>query len=958
MTDLPSGTVTLLFSDIEGSTRLSRVLGQDFVDIIETHRRLLRVVFERHAGVEVGTEGDSFFVVFEDAAQAVAAAVEAQRVLVAHRWPDETRIQVRIGLHTGQPALVGDDYLGYDVHRASRISSSAHGGQVVISDATRQLVGITDNEISFSDLGEHQLKDLDRPEHIYQVVADGLPAQFPPLRSLSPVRNNLPGSLSSFVGRETELDRLCALTKRHRLVTVTGPGGTGKTRLGLEAARRLVPNYPDGVWFVELGALTDPRLVVQSIALTIGLRDMTGRQPVEAIAEYAHGRRMLIVLDNFEHVMAAGSSVGELIRTTAELDVLVTSREVLRLRGEREFQVPPMLLPVSPSAPAADLERYESVRLFIERTRETVPDFALTDDNAAAIAEICRRLDGLPLAIELVVARIKVQSPRELLRRLDRALVLLTSGSRDLPERQRTLRSTIEWSFDLLDEKEQTLLARLSVFHGRVDMPTVEAVCGSADVDTVSVLSALADKSLVQHGAGQGEAAFWMLETIKQFAHEKLVERGDEESYLTRHAEHYRDLAEQAATGIFSAEQVAWLDRVDREIDNIQAAIRWSLEQGEVHRAAAIGEGVHAGWWIRGNYSSGRYWLGEVLAGGVDDPVMRANVLIANARLAMLQGAYDEANSGLVEASHTGRQLGDEILTARALSERFALRIKNGEFGVEDPAEEALAVFRRHDDISAEGEMLIRVGGESALAGRFTEAISTFERALGLLRSAGNVWGAASALNNIAYMAALEGRFAEALRSSHESREMFRAVQTKDGLATVSDTLALVMVGLGDLGEAIVLYEQSLELFKDMGNRREVASVLAHLGRVRIERGDLERAGQCLGEALEIALETNEPAVQAFAFDGIAALLLRSGQLEISAQLFAAAGNLREKEDVQLAAFDQQRLNRDLGFLADRLRSEGVTAATAESGSATREAMAEVALAAIRSFRTAPQVTV
>jgi predicted ATPase len=908
---------------------------------------LLRDVFSRYSGVEVGTEGDSFFVVFTRASDAIAAAVEGQHALAAAQWPGGAEIKVRMGLHTGEPVVIGSDYLGYDVHRASRIASSAHGGQVVVSQATRSVAEPVGSDIGFSDLGEHRLKDLDQPERLYQVTATDLATAFPPLRSLSAVRNNLPAAVSSFVGRERLLERLAGLLDGHRFVTVTGPGGTGKTRLALEAARSLAPRYPDGVWFVELATTTDPALVAETVASTIGLRDITGCQPIQVVAQYAAGKRLLLVLDNFEHLMPAAATVGELASAAAGVTILVTSREVLHLRGERELPVPPMRLPSVTAQAASEVAGIESVRLFIERTRETVPDFELTDDNAAAIAEICRRLDGLPLAIELVVARIKVQSPRELLRRLDRALVLLTSGSRDLPERQRTLRSTIEWSFELLDEAEQALLARLSVFHGRVTMPTIEAVCGDVHANVVGVLSALVDKSLVQHGAGNREAVFWLLETVREFAREQLAYQGLENQCLAAHAQHYRRMAQDAASGIFGPDQVRWLERVAGEHDNVHAAIRWSLEQGDVETAAVIAEGVHAYWWIRGNYGSGRYWLREVLAAGVDDPLLQARLEVAQARLAMQQGAHDEANNALLDAYRTATEHGDELLTARVLSERYALWVKNPACGVEDPAETALAAFRRHGDASAEGELLIRIGACQASAGRLGEAITTFQRALKVLRPTGNVWATAAALNNIGYLTALDGRFPEALPCLHESREIYRVLQTKDGLASVSDSLALVMVGLGDLGEAVVLYEEAVELFREMGNRREMAAVLAHMGRARLERGDPHRAADCLREALEVAVASREHEAEAFALDGIAALLLHRGDAAKAAELFAAADLLRDKEGIPLAKADRMRRDRDLAQLARQGHSEDADAlAAARESLVLSDTLIETALAA------------
>jgi predicted ATPase/class 3 adenylate cyclase len=500
MTELPTGTVTFLFTDIEGSTRLLQGLGERWQPVLEDHNRFLRHAIRDAGGIDLRTEGDAFFAVFQSAPAAVAAVAAAQRALAAHPWPEDAQVRVRMGLHTGEGAVGGDDYVGLDVHRAARIAATGHGGQVLVSSTTAELVGggLPDG-MDLRDLGEHRLKDLARPERIFQLTVDGLPAEFPPIRSLE-TPTNLPVQRTSFVGREREVARVKELLRGPGLLTLTGPGGSGKTRLAIQAARTLLDDYPDGVFLTELGPITDPLLVPATIANAVGIKTEGVRPVMDTLTEQLRDREMLIVLDNFERVLPSAPAVGELLDAGPRLRMLATSREPLHVAGEKELAVPPLALP-DPDAAASpdDLLRTEAVGLFVQRATAVDPEFHLTDENAEAVADLCRRLDGLPLAIELAASRVKLLSPQAILERLEHRLELLTGGPVDVPARQRTLREAIGWSHDLLDEAERTLFRRLSVFAGGWTLDSAEAVADSkGGLDVIELLGSLLDKSLVE----------------------------------------------------------------------------------------------------------------------------------------------------------------------------------------------------------------------------------------------------------------------------------------------------------------------------------------------------------------------------------------------------------------------------------------------------------------------------
>lgn len=532
MDELPTGTVTFFFTDVEGSTRMLQALGEQWPRMLEEHNLLLREAISEAGGIALRTEGDAFFAVFRSASAAVSAATAAQRALAAHPWPPGGTIRVRMGIHTGEGTVGGDDYVGLDVHRAARIGATGHGGQILLSLTTSELVrtGLPIG-LGLRDLGEHRLKDLARPERIFQLIIEGLPAEFPPIRSLE-TPTNLPAQRTSFIGRQREVARVKELLIGPGLLTLTGPGGSGKTRLALQAARELLEEYSDGVFFVELAPITDPRLIPSSIAASVGAR-AEGRRPVlETLRDHLREREMLLVIDNFEQVVEGASMMAYLLAAAPRLRILSTSREPLHVSGEQELAVPPLDLPDirEPSVPE-HLMRHEAVALFAQRATAVDPTFRITESNAPAVAELCRRLDGLPLAIELAASRVKVLSPAAMFERLEHRLELLTGGPVDLPPRQRTLRGAIGWSYDLLAEIERALFRRLSVFAGGWTLEAAESVAnpeGELGRDQLEVLGSLVNKSLVRRApTASGAVRFGMLETIREFGVEQLNAAGE-----------------------------------------------------------------------------------------------------------------------------------------------------------------------------------------------------------------------------------------------------------------------------------------------------------------------------------------------------------------------------------------------------------------------------------------------
>jgi predicted ATPase/class 3 adenylate cyclase len=812
MRSLPTGTVTFLFTDIEGSTRLLHELGDAYADGLADHRRVLRDAFARHGGVEVDTQGDAFFVAFARASDALAAAREATEAL-------NGPIRVRVGVHTGEPLVTDEGYVGMDVHRAARIAAAGHGGQILVSQSTRDLVGSE----GLRDQGEHRLKDLTAPERIYQ-LGDG---DFPPLKSLH--RTNLPVQPTPLVGREKELREISALLPSSRLLTLTGAGGSGKTRLALHAAADAVDEFPDGVWFVSLAALRDPRLIESSIAEVLGSR--------EALADFLPGKSLLLLLDNLEQLLPDAAP----LISSLDAALLVTSRERLNVAGEQEYEVPPLPLD-------------DAVALFTQRARQLKPRFEPDD----AVVAIARRVDGLPLALELAAALVKVLTPQQVNQRLDDSLEVLVSGRRDAPARQRTLRAAIEWSYQLLGPEEQRLFTALAVFAGSFSIEAAEVV---AEAD-VRLIGALVDKSLLR---STGEGRFFMLETIREFALERLDDSRLGKAARRRHARWIEDLAVSAVDELRGDKQVDCLDRLTAEHANIRAALSYAIASEDAQLALTIGGSLGRFWIFRGHDREGRRWLDESLAlpqTTPDDHRWRAlywNTILAS-HLGDRPAALAAAEAGLALA----RELGDRVSTSASAIELARRLIDEGRRDRADILldEAARLASEGGDDRGIDIVESIR-GQLRLLDGDPTAALAHFERSLESGRRVEDTQLAARGLADLALAQALCGQTEASRASLRESLRLCAELEMAYGVALCLQIAAELAVRDADALRAAALLTRADGLMTALGlDGSDFESELYrrpwHYVLQLVAEDDLERLGReaplgDLNEAIEFA---------------------------------------------------------------------------------------------------------
>jgi len=890
----PADTITFLLTNIQGSTQLWERHPQAMKTALAQYEALLRQAVETNGGHVFKAVGDTFFTAFATPDAALAAAIVAQRALLTQAWGETGPLRVRMALHCGVAEEHDGDYFGPTPNRTARLLAAGHGGQILLSAAVQELVcehlpaGTT-----LRDLGDCRLQDLTRPEHTFQLIAPDLPTDFPPLRSLEAFAHNLPVQLTTFIGRERELSEVKRLLTSHRLLTLTGAGGVGKTRLSLQVAADLIETFTDGVWLVELAPLIDPSLLPQAVASTLGVKEKPG-QPLllTALTNYLRGKHLLLILDNCEHLVTACARLAEtLLQACPQVQILASSREALGITGEVTFRVPSLSLPdPHHPLPVERLSQFEATHLFIDRAMAALPTFTVTRQNAPIIAQICHRLDGIPLAIELAAAHVRVLLVEQILARLDDRFRLLTGGSRATLPRQQTLRALIDWSYDLLDAKERILLHRLSVFVSGWTLAAAETVCADTGdevsppnlpgsqvniqpAEILDLLTQLVSKSLVLVEKQGDEARYRMLETIRQYSHEKLIESGENAIVHRRHATRFLQMAEEAAPQLRGRQQTVWLDRLTKEHDEIRSALTWCLEQNDAEVALPLGAALWRFWFLCGYLSEGRRWL--------------------DAALALAHSHQDQSPAFLWAWAH-------------ALDGNGVLALHQGD---QQQAkflfEASLALFRQLDNKAGMAIVLNGLGALEQDQGRYDQARTCFDESLALRRAMADRWGIASVLNNLGLIALRQGDLAKAETAFEENLELRRELDDKQGIALALTNLGVTALYRGDYASAQSLCTEGITLFRELNANRGIAAGLINLGRVAFYQGHYEEAVALQSESLKLFQQTGEKAGIAECLEGLACIAGVQGQYLRSLRLFGAAEVLRETIGVPLSPVDR-----------------------------------------------------
>lgn len=860
MTDFPTGTITFLFTDIEGSTALWEQYPEAMRAAMARHDAVIEAAVDEHSGMVVRPrgEGDSRFAVFAAAGDAVRAAAEIQSALNAafadHLFP----LRVRTGLHTGAADFHQGDYYGSPVNRCARIRGLAHGGQTLLSNAVAELVrDELPAGVRLVEMGTHRLKGLTRPETVFQLWLPDLPNDFPPLSSTDTTPGNLPTPPTPIIGRRRELADISALLAGDaaRVVTLTGPGGTGKTRLSMEVGQALSDGFPDGVFFIDLSPITDPGLVPTTIAHTLGLREGGGRPPFDSLKEYLADKQLLLILDNLEQIIAAAPSVAQLLSAAPKVKMLATSRIPLQIRGEREY--PLATLPIPPRTPALAPEQlleYESVRLFTQQAQAARPAFELTAENAAAVVGICRRLDGLPLAIEIAAARIRILSPAALLSRLDQSLKLLIGGAADLPERHQTVRAAIDWSFNLLRPEEQTLFARLGVFVGGFTLENAEAICNpDGNLDVLGGLEALLLNSLARQVEWVSEEPrFDMLQTIRDFALEKLDAAGELAAMRRAHATWFSTRSIEEWSVLYGSKALARMARLEGEHDNYRAALAWGMEPGnEPFVAGQISVFLVWFWYRHGYLQEGRAWSERILRAteGMDGPP-RAMSLNTAGLMALWQGDLDIAARHYAEAVEVVDKTGFELgISMTHFSYGIVLLNQGRDREAYGQLTFAAERFDQMSDKWNTANTLIHLANASLALGEVHQAEKWLRQATTIAEAVGDPWQIAFGLNNFGEVARAQGDYDRARGYYERSEAIYREAEALGDHARLIHTMGYMALHDGDFTRATELFQDSLAAFQRLGNKRGIIECLAGFAAVGAATGRAEWAAPLLAAA-------------------------------------------------------------------------------------------------------------
>jgi predicted ATPase/class 3 adenylate cyclase len=933
---LPVGTVSFLFSDIEGSTRMLQELGDAFRPVLERHNAILYEEAEIRRGHIVKNEGDGFFIAYQSALDAVASAVEVQRRLAAEDWPTPQGVRVRIGIHTGEGRLGGSDYVGIDVHRAARIGDAGHGGQILVSEATARLVEYDLPEgTRFEDLGTHRLRDLTHDEHIYQLNLPGHTDEFPPLRTLTSSKGNLPVRDLTLVGRQDEKVLVVEALEKSRLVTLTGPGGVGKTTLALKVAEELSSSFEDGVWFVEVSRVPDDNLLAAAVARQLHITESPLRSITDTLISRLAKARSLLILDGCEHLIdAVAKLTDQLLQGTEELKILATTREWLSIREEHLVQISPLAVPGREVKSVEGIGLYPSVALFVGRARLVNPSFNLSLSNAEQVAEVCRRLDGIPLALELAAARLKVLSVGQLVERLDQQFALLAGTARDLPPHQQTLETTLDWSFDFLGGAERALFTRLSVFNGGFTLDAAESVCSGGLVareHVMNLLGRLVETSLVM-ATDADPVRYRLLEPISHYARMRLDEGTELTALRDRHAEFFLAMAEAGDRHIHDLEQNVWADRLERDRYNLRAALEWLHESGQAERAIAMAGALRWYWVIKREVSDGTEWLERTLAHreGVDQSIV-ARALNGAGLLAGRRLAFDEARAYLTEALEIYRELGDlpgearqayQLMTTHWLRDdleeatRLApevekltresgdewmhawslavwgtmARLQGDLASAREKMTESHQLFLDHSGVLDVGWSALRMGALARDEGDYVEASHRYREGRDLLSVAGDSLGLAHADAGLGAMAWLAGDHDYALELFKSALEGFSLYEEAANNLFEMKTMIQSNPTTGEL-------ERVVELNRDRagspderaGAATALGEYIYHVGKTAFRHGQLKRARAALTESLILCDMAQDMRGVAMAVAGLAVCAHAEGQEPVAARLFGLA---------------------------------------------------------------------
>jgi predicted ATPase/class 3 adenylate cyclase/Tfp pilus assembly protein PilF len=839
----PSGQVTFLFTDIEGSTKLAQVFHDKLPEALLKHNFILREATETNSGFVFRIIGDAFCCAFETSDNAIKAAVDAQMKLHAEVWGDAV-IKVRMGIHSGYAEWSGTDYMGYiTLARVNRVMSAAYGGQVLVSFDAHNLSDIDGlGNISFRDLGERRLKDLIQPMKLYQIISPGMQTDFPPLNTLDARPNNLPVQLTSFIGREKDLSELKKFLSNSRLVTLLGSGGTGKTRLALQASADIIDEYANGVWFADLSALQDPLLLPQNLEQMFGISERPKQSPAELLAEFLRDKELLIILDNCEHLIEACASLSQLIlQQSLKVKILATSRESLRCNGELVYKVGSLNHPEpNEQLTPEQLTQYEAVRLFIERALAVNPSFRVNNSNAPALAQICSQLDGIPLALELAAVRTKVLSLEDICTRLENRFALLTGGKRTSLPRQKTLRAMIDWSFDLLSENERILWRRLSVFSGGWTLEVAEQICSDELIDQYDILdlaNELAEKSVISFSGQSGK--FRMLETIRQYGAEKLKEANETYEFCQRHFNYYLNLCEGSLSELSGPRSKYWMDIFEEDYPNIQNALRWAVEKKLMEEGNRLAYTLGKFWEVRGHIYEGKSWLDKLLNNTDNIPLH----VIANSK--RLAGVFATI-------------LGDNNEASRVLKE-------------------ALAIFRDTNNKDGISQSLNVLGMVSFDLGDYSESKKYLTESLALKREGGTKIGLCSSLNSLGLLLKQEGDYGNALKYYEEALELAEELKDEMYLGILYNNIAEVFDYMGDFEKSKEYFEKGIEIDRAFGNKSGICVSLYNIAQLAVKNNDFIAAEKFYAESVELAKEIGFKMAIVYSLVGLGNMALEKG---------------------------------------------------------------------------------